>query len=51
MSEDEAIAMRKYPLMADTVPNSFPGGAAGIHRGADHYNQVLLHCLIFPFFD
>lgn len=40
MSEDEAAAIRKFPLMADAVPNAFPGGAVGIHRGADHYNQV-----------
>ena len=41
MSEDEALARRKFPLMADAVPNALPGGAAaGIHRGGDHYSQV-----------
>lgn len=40
MGDDEAIAVRKYTLMADALPNAFPGGAVGIHRGDDHYSQV-----------
>lgn len=33
--------MRKYPLLADAVPNVF-GKAVGIHRGSDHYNQIVV---------
>ncbi|KAL3105532.1 hypothetical protein niasHT_026966 [Heterodera trifolii] len=40
MGDDEAIAARKYTLMADALPNAFPGGAVGIHRGDDHYSQI-----------
>jgi hypothetical protein len=40
MSEDEALARRKYPLMADSVPTALGKAAAGIHRGGDHYGQV-----------
>lgn len=42
MSEDEAITMRSYSLMADSVPNYFLNGAVGIYRGSDHYNQIVV---------
>lgn len=42
MSEDEAIALRSFPLMADSVPNNFSAGAVGIYRGSDHYNQIVV---------
>lgn len=41
ISEDEALTLRKYPLFADSVPNAF-GRAVGIHRGNDHYNQIVV---------
>jgi hypothetical protein len=39
LSEDEAITVRKYPLLADAVPNVF-GRALG--HGSDHYNQIVV---------
>ncbi|KAI1726914.1 sema domain-containing protein [Ditylenchus destructor] len=43
LSEDDAITMRKFPLLADAVPNIFSQtGAVGIHRGSDHYNQIVV---------
>ena len=32
--------MRKYPLLADSVPNIFPTGAVGIYQNKEHYNQI-----------
>ncbi|KAI1728330.1 sema domain-containing protein [Ditylenchus destructor] len=43
LSEDDAITMRKFPLLSDAVPNIFSQtGAVGIHRGSDHYNQIVV---------
>uniref|UniRef100_A0A915DLD3 Sema domain-containing protein n=1 Tax=Ditylenchus dipsaci TaxID=166011 RepID=A0A915DLD3_9BILA len=43
LSEDEAITVRKFPIMADSIPNVFTAsGAVGIHRGSDHYNQIVV---------
>jgi hypothetical protein len=35
------VAVRKYPLLAETAPNIF-GRAVGIHRGSDNYNQIVV---------
>jgi hypothetical protein len=39
LGDEEFVAVRKYPLLAETAPNIF-GRAVGIHRGNDNYNQV-----------
>ncbi|KAI6179619.1 Sema domain-containing protein [Aphelenchoides besseyi] len=41
LSEDDMIARRQFPILADSVPNVF-GRAVGIHRGGDHYNQIVV---------
>lgn len=42
LTETEAITLRDYPLLADATVNEFAHGAAGIYRGSDHYNQIVV---------
>lgn len=35
------MAVRKYPLLADTAPNIF-GRAIGRHTGNDNFNQIVV---------
>ncbi|KAI6170496.1 Sema domain-containing protein [Aphelenchoides bicaudatus] len=41
LGDEEFVAARKYPLLAESAPNIF-GRAVGIHRGIDNYNQIVV---------
>jgi hypothetical protein len=41
LGDEDLVAVRKYPLLADSAPNIF-GRAVGIHRGNDNYNQIVV---------
>ncbi|KAI6223642.1 Sema domain-containing protein [Aphelenchoides fujianensis] len=41
LTEDDVITFRQFPLLADAAPNVF-GRAVGIHRGSDHFNQIVV---------